>query len=87
MTGPHFQRLRTVPGSKVDYLGRLLVKLHNDYVSRLKSNEVPEKFIKDWKDHIDFFSYEIDALRKGLASVSSRPSSAKSQDELRLILG
>lgn len=87
MTGPHFQRLRTVPGSKVDYLGRLLVGLHNDYVARLRAGKIPEKFVKDWKDHIDFFNHEIEALRNGRTDISNRPSSARPQDELRLILG
>jgi hypothetical protein len=46
MTGPHFQRLRTVPGSKVDYLGRMLVGLHDDYIKQLHADKIPKKTLE-----------------------------------------
>ena len=53
--GPHFLSLHTVYGSKVNYLGRQLVTLHNEYVARLREGAIEEKFVHDWKRHIDFF--------------------------------
>lgn len=87
LSGPHFQRLRTIPGTKVGYLHRQLVELHNEYIRRLNSGEIPEKFIKEWKEHIEFFKREIKALRFERGNPEDRPSSARDQtNQLRLIL-
>jgi hypothetical protein len=87
LSGPHFQRIRTVSGSKVDYLGRSLTRLRSEYIERRRTGKVPEKFLKDWEEHIKFFEYEIDALLNKRSDFSRRPSSAKPAiDEARLIL-
>lgn len=88
LSGPHFQKLHTTTGSKVPYLGRLLIKLHDEYVGRLKTGKVPEKFIKDWKGHIEFFKYELNALAVARGNLEGRPSSARERkSEPRVILG
>jgi hypothetical protein len=86
-SGPHFQRIRTTSENKVEYLGRFLMRLHNEYLARLRSGSIPEKFLKSWRGHIQFLEYEIDALRNRRADLSTRQSSTKPGiDERRLII-
>jgi len=87
LSGPHFQRLRTVPGSKIQYLGRALTGLKDDYIAQLKGGKVPEEFIKDCEDRIEFLEYELEALNNRRTDFSNRPSSARPHDQMRLILG
>lgn len=86
MTGPHFQRLRTVPGNKVQYLEQVLSRLKNNYNVRQKAGQIPKRFGKDIEKHIEFLDYEIDALRNRRTDVSNRPSSARTYNQSRLIV-